>query len=62
MTTEVKQQYLHCESCVYGRFVEKGSKEMPTRCTHCAVEWDGCSYCGETGGFCEACYQTHRRE
>lgn len=57
-----QQQYLDCDLCIEGRFVEKGTAGIPTKCTHCAAKWNGCSYCGETGGRCEVCYQTHLNE
>jgi len=57
-----KQQYLDCELCGAERYVEKGSSGTKTKCTHCAAQWEGCSDCGETGGSCLACYQTHLLE
>jgi len=51
------QQYLDCDICSHGRYVQKGtSSGKKSKCTHCSAKWDGCSYCGETGGSCQECY------
>ena len=49
------QNFLQCEKCVYGRYVDKPDNEA-VKCTHCSSKWDGCSYCGTTGGSCERCF------
>ena len=58
-----EQQYLDCDACVFGRFVERGnSSGLKSKCTHCSTKWEGCSYCGQTGSSCQECYQTHLLE
>ena len=52
-----EQRYLDCEVCIHGRFVQKGGfGGEKTKCTHCSAKWDGCSFCGDTGGDCQECY------
>ena len=37
------QQYLQCESCDFGRFVQKATKSRPSKCQSCSLQFPGCS-------------------